>query len=176
MNDEMERSSLDLEDIIREFSDHSQEPEQTSEETVAEEIEEKKIVFSDDANSELDKLGEAISEIMEVTIKAFEENSIEMAKRVEPLEQVIDNIIAKIRSNHINRLQGHECTIEMGFVLHDLLNNYERISDHCSNVAGCVLDFSHHTMNIHEAIRALRTNDDAFRKNFDTYAKKYSIA
>ena len=142
---------------------------------VAEEIEEKKIVFSDDANSELDKLGEAISEIMDVTIKAFKENDVEMAKRVEPLEQVIDILIAESKTNHIERLRKGNCTIEMGFILSDWLTNYERISDHCSNIAVAVIEVDKDSFDTHEYLNNLKQNNPEFIALFEEFRAKYSV-
>ena len=142
---------------------------------VAEEIEEKKIVFSDDANSELDKLGQAISEIMEVTIEAFKENDVEMAKRVEPLEQVIDILIAESKTNHIERLRKGNCTIEMGFILSDWLTNYERISDHCSNIAVAVIEVEQDSFDTHEYLNNLKQNNPEFIALFEEFRAKYSV-
>ncbi len=142
---------------------------------VANEIEEKKIVFSLEANRELRTLGEAISEIMDVTIKAFSENDIEMAKRVEPLEQVIDLLIAESKTNHIERLRKGNCTIEMGFILSDWLTNYERISDHCSNIAVAVIEVAHDSFDTHEYLNNLKQNNPEFIALFEEFRAKYTV-
>ena len=142
---------------------------------VAEEIEEKNIVFSLEANRELGTLGEAITEIMDITIKAFETNDLELAKRVEPLEQVIDKLIAESKTNHIERLRKGNCTIEMGFILSDWLTNYERISDHCSNIAVAVIEVAHDSFDTHEYLNNLKQNNPEFIALFDEYRVKYTV-
>ena len=106
----------------------------------AQEIHEKNITFSGSAKAEIRTLLEALREILSITTQAFAENDLKLAARVEPLEQVIDLLITEIKSNHIDRLQKGDCTIEFGFVLSDLLTNCERVSDHCSNIAVCVIE------------------------------------
>lgn len=143
---------------------------------VADEIKEKNIVFSLEANRELGVLGEAISEILDVTIKAFENNDISMAKHVEPLEQVIDLLIAESKSNHIDRLRRGNCTIEMGFILSDWLTNYERISDHCSNIAVAVIEVAHDSFDTHEYLNNLKSqNDPEFNELFNQFRTKYTV-
>ncbi|MBO5973694.1 MAG: Na/Pi cotransporter family protein, partial [Clostridia bacterium] len=107
---------------------------------VAEEMHDKNIRFSEAAMGELAVATEAITEILNMTTRAFETNDVALASKVEPLEQVIDDIIAEIKMRHISRLQTGECTIELGFVLSDLLNNFERVSDHCSNIAVAMIE------------------------------------
>ncbi len=94
---------------------------------------------------------------------------------VEPLEQVIDNIKAKIKSKHIERLQNSECTIELGFVLSDLLNNLERISDHCSNIAGCIIEIAHNSLGMHEYFSKLKKDDTFFKEHYSSYLDKYLV-
>ncbi|MBQ4054909.1 MAG: Na/Pi cotransporter family protein [Clostridia bacterium] len=142
---------------------------------VAEEIEEKKIVFSPDATKELETLGNAITEIMDITIAAFSENDVEMAKRVEPLEEVIDILIAESKTNHIERLRKGNCTIEMGFILSDWLTNYERISDHCSNIAVAVIELAHDSFDTHEYLNNLKQNNPEFISLFEEFRAKYSV-
>ena len=105
----------------------------------ADEIHEKGISFSSEARKELTILTKALEEILALTTEAFETDSVETAKKVEPLEQAIDFITSEIKSRHVRRLQNGECTIETGFILSDLLNNYERVSDHCSNIAVAII-------------------------------------
>ena len=81
----------------------------------------------------------------------------------------------KIRSNHIIRLQNGECTIDMGFILSDLLTSFERTSDHCSNIAGGMIDLINHDMNIHEHLRYIKKNDENFKQQLEAYTKKYAI-
>lgn len=141
----------------------------------AEEIHDKNLEFTPAAKKELGVLASAIQEIIDLTGRAYVEGDLELAAQVEPLEQVIDDIIARIRSNHINRLQGHECTIEMGFVLHDLLNNYERISDHCSNVAVIVIEIDRDSLDTHKYLNAVKHGNEEFNERYQAYAKKYAM-
>lgn len=143
---------------------------------VALELYEKKIVFSDEANREIAKITEAITEILDITAKAFETNDITLAKSVEPLEQVIDDLILKVKRNHITRLRGGNCTIELGFVLSDLLTNYERVSDHCSNIAVAVIESAHGTFDIHEYLETVKENGDKdFDSQYKEFGKRFSL-
>ncbi len=137
---------------------------------VAKEMHEKEIVFSDEANAEIAVLSQAIAEIMKITSESFRQNDAELAKRVEPLEQVIDDLIMNIKRNHITRLRGGNCTIQLGFVLSDLLTNYERVSDHCSNVAVAVIESGHGTFEAHEYLETVK---DEHNKEFENLYKEY---
>ena len=141
----------------------------------AEEMKEKKIVFSKTAAKELTVLSNAVTEILDLSLKAFLEEDIEAAAMVEPLEEVIDELKEKLRSRHIVRLQQGDCTIEAGFVWSDLLTNLERTSDHCSNIAGCVRDMLHNELNLHEYLRSVRTDDADYKKNLRNYEIKYAL-
>lgn len=141
----------------------------------AEEIRDKEIVFSDKAKKELAVLCEAVDEIVTLSYKTFLEGDIASASRVEPLEQVIDELKEKLRSNHILRMQQGGCTIEAGFVWSDLLTNLERTSDHCSNIAGCAIDVLHNNLNIHESLRAMRKESPEFKKDYEEYHAKFAI-
>ena len=95
---------------------------------------------------------------------------------VEPLEQVVDSLRDAIKRHHINRLQKQECTIEMGFVLTDLLTNLERVSDHCSNIAGCMLEMQHDSLDMHQYLRSVKENGENEYKNYFNYFNmKYSV-
>ena len=143
---------------------------------VADEMKEKGISFSDEATRELAVLTDALKEIIEITFNAYETTSTMLASRVEPLEQVIDGLIAKIKNNHIERLQTGHCTIELGFVLSDLLNNYSRISDHCSNVAVALIESERGEFDTHEYLSSIKYGgNSSFSECFDEYANKYSI-
>ncbi|MBP3333011.1 MAG: Na/Pi cotransporter family protein [Clostridia bacterium] len=143
---------------------------------VAKEIHEKKIDFSPTAKRELSVLKEAIRDILSLTLKAFTEDSVECATQIEPLEEVIDDIIAEVRANHIMRLQKGQCTIEYGFVLADFLNNIERVSDHCSNVAVSIIDVASMNFDSHEYLQAVKSGDNNyFRIKYTEYRNKYSI-
>lgn len=142
----------------------------------AKEIEEKRAPLSPEGLAEIKVATAAIREIMEIAIKAFDENDLEQAYRVEPLEQVVDGIIEGIKLNHINRLQAGKCTIQQGFVLSDILTNYERVSDHCSNIAVAMIELSKSAFDTHEYLDKLKAMDDPeFRKMFTEYKKKYAI-
>ena len=142
----------------------------------AEEIHEKDIHFSTQAEGELRTLTAALKEILDITTRAFSEDSLSLAKQVEPLEQVIDCLIADIKSNHIARLQNGQCTIEMGFVLSDILTNCERVSDHCSNIAVAQIETAQNTYQAHEYLNGVKNagNDD-FQQSFDHYRACYSL-
>ena len=143
----------------------------------AEEIHSKKITFSEDAQGELNNLAAALQEILTLTMDAFETDDLAMACQVEPLEQVIDDLIAGSKSGHIERLQAGRCTIQTGFVLSDILNNYSRVSDHCSNVAVALIETAHGSFDTHEYLNEVKTGgSDEFRKAYETYQKKYGIA
>ena len=118
----------------------------------------------------------AVNEILELSIGAFVQHDLEAAYRVEPLEEVIDDLKEQMRTRHILRLQQGICSIETGFIWSDLLNSLERTGDHCSNIAGCVLDLHNHNMNTHEAIRSAKLDYADFGTLYDTYAKKYHLA
>ncbi|MBQ4090498.1 MAG: Na/Pi cotransporter family protein [Clostridia bacterium] len=141
----------------------------------AEELYEKKISFSAKAARELNVLKNAITEILSLSVDAFVNNDLVLADRVEPLEQVIDDLSEEIRKRHIARLQKGECSIEQGFVLNDLLTNLERVSDHCSNIAGCVIDLADNNMNLHETLRDTREHSAIFATKYKAYAETYSI-
>ena len=143
---------------------------------VSEELSSKKIVFSKEATAEIEVITRAISEILENTALSFIGNDIDMAVKVEPLEQVIDGLISSTKSNHITRLQSGACTIELGFVLSDLLNNYSRVSDHCSNIAVAIIETSHSSFGTHEYLNAIKSSDDeAFQSEFNAFKKKYYL-
>ena len=143
---------------------------------VAREIHDKKITFSHEANAEIAVLKNAVLEILDITDKAFRDNDLELASSVEPLEQVIDGIIADIKSHHVKRLQHGNCTIELGFVLTDLLTNYERVSDHCSNVAVAIIESRHGTFEAHEYLNHVKNDpNSAYTKAFEEYKNKFSL-
>lgn len=142
----------------------------------AEEIHEKHMTFSKQAQNELRVLTNALHEILDITISAFESDNTVLAKQVEPLEQVIDELIAATKYNHINRLKNGSCTIEIGFVLNDMLTNYERISDHCSNIAVAIIEVEQNAFDTHKYLTKVKTgNDEDFVKAFNMYNEKYII-
>ena len=139
----------------------------------AEEMREKGIVFSEGAKAEMDSLAAATREIVTLSHLAFVEENAEQANLVEPLEQVIDRMKELLRTRHIDRLRVGDCGIEAGFVWSDLITNMERVSDHCSNIAGCVMDTSEQNMNLHESLKMLRSDNAFYREKYTEYTKKY---
>ena len=142
----------------------------------AEEIRDKKIEFSPQAQHELAVLRGAVGEILSITFDAFIGDDLGKAADVEPLEQVIDELRDKIKLNHILRLQKSECSIEHGFVLSDLLTNFERVADHCSNIAGCVIEISEFdALDMHKYLADIRQGSEGFDDKFKEYKRKYVI-
>ena len=143
----------------------------------ADEIHEKGISFSSEARKELAILTKALEEILTLTTEAFETDSVETAQKVEPLEQAIDFITSEIRSRHVRRLQNGECTIETGFILSDLLNNYERVSDHCSNIAVAVIELDHQSFGTHAYLNSIKSNENReFCRDYEYYVEKYALS
>ena len=141
----------------------------------AEELHDKNLTLSDAAKHELSVLISAVNEIVELSFQAFQDSDLQKAYQVEPLEQVIDDLKEKLRVHHILRLQQGACSIETGFVWSDLLNALERVGDHCSNIAGCVIDMAHHDLNTHEALRSARGENEHYGEQYKAYAKKFSL-
>ena len=142
----------------------------------AEEIADKKIVFSEGATKELSVIVSALDDVIKKTNKALTEEDLETAMLVEPLEQVIDDLKNEIKKRHVQRLQKNECTIELGFVLNDLLTNLERVSDHCSNIASCMLDISEfHTLEMHSYLKDVKDKDEHFTENYNKYSAQYVL-
>ena len=125
----------------------------------AEEMHSKKIKFSQQALRELPVIVNAVSEILDMSINAFVNNDVNLAKNVEPLEDVIDQLRSDLKTRHIERLRNGKCTIELGFILQDLLTNFERVSDHCSNIAVYLIQISDNSMDTHEYMNELKKLD-----------------
>jgi phosphate:Na+ symporter len=140
-----------------------------------EELRAKKIVFTDAAQAELKQLTAAVDEVVELAMRAFTNNDLTAAALVEPLEQVVDELKEKLRSHHILRLQRGECSIEAGFVWSDLLTDLERVADHCSNIAGCVLEMRYERLDLHGYLDTVRTGNADYATNYETYARKYAV-
>ena len=141
----------------------------------SEELRSKGLGFSATAEKELKVLIGAVSEILNTAERAFSEKDLAAAAQVEPLKQVIVALKEQMRTRHILRMQQGHCSIEAGFVWSDLLTDLERTADHCSNIAGCVLDAANHGLNLHETLRAMRADDPDFRCAYGTYAEKYRL-
>lgn len=143
---------------------------------VAEEIHDKKIVFSDDANHEISILSHAMNDILSMTSLVITQNNLELAKQIEPLEQVIDRIKYKMKANHIKRLQQSNCTIELGFVFSDFITHCGRASDHCSNIAACALEIANGEMDTHEYLNHVKNDgDETFSEYYQKFKQQYRI-
>ena len=142
----------------------------------AEEMRDKGIACTPEAQSEMNRLCAAVNEILDLTLVAFTNNDAGAADTVEPLEEVIDRMKENMRTAHIVRLSKGLCSIEAGFVWSDLLTNLERTSDHCSNLAVCVLDAKEGNMDLHRSLRDKRTNDSEYLDRISEYEEKYMIA
>ncbi|MBR2636409.1 MAG: Na/Pi cotransporter family protein [Oscillospiraceae bacterium] len=174
MNEQDSRQITKLLHIIGDYeriSDHSVNIVES-----AEELRDKKVEFSGDAKKELSVLHSAIGQILEITRQASTNNDLVKAAEIEPLEQVIDELIERIKRHHILRLQKGECTIELGFVLNDLLINYERVSDHCSNIGGCIIEISQYgALDMHKYLASVRHGSEDFEQKYQIYKKIYNI-
>ncbi|MBQ9117281.1 MAG: Na/Pi cotransporter family protein [Clostridia bacterium] len=142
----------------------------------AEEMRDKKLEFSNEAKHELKVLSGAIDEIVQLAQGCFTENDFGQAAKVEPLEEVVDYLKDQIKLQHVLRLQKSECSIEHGFVLADILNNMERVADHCSNIAGCVIEISQHdSLSMHSYLSSVRAGGEEFDRVNREYMRKYSL-
>ncbi len=141
----------------------------------AEELYNKELTLSEAAQQELSVICGAVEEIAKLSMDAFCTNDLQKALQVEPLEEVIDNLHDRLRRHHIKRLQQGNCSIETGFIWSDLLTGLERVGDHCSNLAGCVIDLHHRDLNTHLALRAARDSDGSFETHYAAFAEKYKL-
>ena len=142
----------------------------------AKEINDKGISFSDKALQDIAVINKAVSEVLDLTIDALTQESVEKAKMVEPLEQVLDSLNRKIKNGHIQRLQQGDCTMELGFILADLLTGYERISDHCSNIAVCIIEIANDSFQTHEYLNQLKSGEEEeFSRMYGEYLEKYRL-
>ena len=142
----------------------------------AEEIYHKGIHFSEEAGSELATFRRAVSDILNVTVQSFAEEDLQLAEQVEPMEEVIDGLNLDIRQRHVKRLREGKCTIELGFILADLCNNYERVSDHCSNIAVCLLQENSDEQDAHAYVSGLKSGGNgSFERRVEQYRKQYQL-
>ena len=142
----------------------------------ANEMHQKKVSFSQEANHELSVVCAAANAIVELTVNAFIENDLEKAAQVEPLEDLIDQLCNEVKLNHVERLQQGKCTIRQGFVLNDLLTSLERVGDHCSNVAVAMIELESNEFDTHEYIERLRNNQSPeFVKTYEAYKKQFAL-
>lgn len=142
----------------------------------ADEMQERGLVFSDKAMEELTVFMDAIKEILDISFTAFETDSSETAELVEPLEEVIDQLNIEMKKRHIKRLRKGKCTIELGVLLTELTNNFERVADHCSNIAVCLLQVKEDSYETHEYLDNLKESENInFRGKVLAYAEKYRL-
>jgi phosphate:Na+ symporter len=141
----------------------------------SEEMKEKNLKFTGEAELELNVITSAVAEILDLALNAFINNDVETAAGVEPLEQVIDNLKEQLRTRHILRLQQGDCTMDAGFIWSDILTNLERTSDHCSNIAGCIMDLNNSNMNFHELVRNFREESEEFTNKYKMYRQEYRL-
>ncbi|MBQ6568982.1 MAG: Na/Pi cotransporter family protein, partial [Clostridia bacterium] len=143
----------------------------------AEEMHDKKLELSASARKELSVMIASVHEILDLALDAFVNNNLENPYMIEALEEVVDHLRDQLKRRHVLRLQKSECTIEMGFILSDLLINFERVSDHCSNIGGCVLEVATDgRLDIHDYLKNLKDEEnDEFKNNYEYYKIKYAV-
>ncbi len=140
----------------------------------AQELQEKGLHFSDDAARELRVLRNAMEKTMELAFNAFENDDLHIAHQVEPLEEVIDTLSVELKNRHIKRLQDDKCTVELGYIYQDLLTNIERVSDHCSNIAGVLIEIDENK-SIHKYLYKLKENDENFQTSYHDYLNQFYL-
>lgn len=156
---------------LERISDHAVNIKET-----AEEMHEKKVKFSPAAEKEVGIMINAVTEILDMAITSFVTLDVAKAKDVEPLEDVIDTLRTELKNRHVKRLREGVCTIELGFILQDLLTNFERVSDHCSNIAVCLIQVNENSLDTHEYMNELKRLDKSeFMDEFNQYKKKYAL-
>ncbi len=143
---------------------------------VAKEMFDKEVSFSEQAQKDIKVITSASLEVLNMAVSSLINEDLSVARSVEPLEQVVDRLKRKIKSNHISRLKQGDCTMELGFILSDLLTNYERVADHCSNIAVCLIEIAHDSFETHEYLSNVKNhNDQSFDEQYEFYKEKYSI-
>ncbi|MBR6242409.1 MAG: Na/Pi cotransporter family protein [Ruminococcus sp.] len=138
----------------------------------AQECHDKGIMFSEECRTEIQILTDAISENITKAFEAYATDDLAVARMVEPLEEVVDNLSTELKNRHIRRLQNDECTVELGYIFQDVLTNLERVSDHCSNIAGIIIETDEKTY-FHSYLQDVRENDEGFQKAYREYAEKF---
>ena len=141
----------------------------------AEEKRAKGQVFSADAQKELAVMTAAVNEILDLTVKALEDDDLDAAALVEPLQRVVDTIKEQMRTRHILRMQKGKCSLEMGFIWSDLLTSFERVAGHCANIAGCEMQMAHSSLELHEYSHELSDGNPEFAQNYAELSKKYAL-
>ena len=143
---------------------------------IAKEIHDKKLQFSEKAMKEMEILTEALEDILERAYRVYKTSDEVAAVDIEPLEQVIDYLTRDIKANHVRRLQEGTCTIETGFVLSDILTNFERVSDHCSNIAVSVIETTHSAWETHSYLNKIKFGNKHFNDNFTKFSEQYKLS
>ena len=138
------------------------------------ELHKKGIHFSGDAARELHVISDALLQTLNLAFQAFENDDLAIAHHVEPLEEVVDTLNVELKNRHIKRLQNDACTVELGYIYQDLLTNIERISDHCSNIAGVLIEIDEQK-NIHKYLYKLKKNDEEFQESYHDYLNHYYL-
>ena len=142
----------------------------------AKEIHDKDLQFSPEACHELDVIESAVREILSIAVGAFVENDPQRAARVEPLEEIIDGLCDEMKSHHVDRLQSGSCTLNLGFVFNDLLTNYERVADHCSNIAAAIIELESDSFDTHEYLNSVRAmKSSSFARYYEEYKQEYHL-
>ena len=142
----------------------------------AQEMHDKEIAFSQHAQKDIMVITNAVLEVLELAVNALVDGDLNLATNVEPLEQVIDRLKRKIKGGHITRLRQGDCTMELGFILSDLLTNYERVADHCSNIAVCLIEISHDSFETHEYLSSIKNHNNlTFDELYEHYKEKYTL-
>ena len=142
----------------------------------AKEIHDKDLQFSPEACHELDVIESAVREILSIAVGAFVENDPQRAARVEPLEEIIDGLCDEMKSHHVDRLQSGSCTLNQGFVFNDLLTNYERVADHCSNIAVAIIELESDSFDTHEYLNSVRAmKSSSFARYYEEYKQEYHL-
>ena len=140
------------------------------------EVRDKQVTFSHQALEDLNLVEWAVQDIVNLTVQAFANQDNNAARQVEPLEQVIDEIVHQVRSHHVERLQNGQCSITNGFILADLLTCYERVADHCSNVAVAMIEVAHDSFDTHEYLQGVKADREGLDRMMDQYRKRYGLA
>lgn len=144
---------------------------------VAKEMHDKEVNFSESALKDLHVITQAVHDVLELAVNCLIKDDLNLAVMVEPLEQVVDRLKRKIKAGHITRLRQGDCTMELGFILSDLLTNYERVADHCSNIAVCFIEISHDSFETHEYLHQIKENGESeFTKMYEQYKAKYVLS
>ena len=140
------------------------------------EVRDKQVTFSHQALEDLNLVEWAVQDLVNLTVQAFANQDNNAARQVEPLEQVIDEIVHQVRSRHVERLQNGQCSITNGFILADLLTCYERVADHCSNVAVAMIEVAHDSFDTHEYLQGVKADREGLDRMMDQYRKRYGLA